>query len=140
MKTSKSKFRPIGYMIFGIMFLLIPSAIYLGFLIPAMKDEYTVLMASGGCIGGAGMFGANMIPDKVKFGTLYKTAAKSFTLLTVITLVKDFIPQIIGLIATAIVSYIIFIIFRELYRNGKRREQSAELAQEITRSVVEATQ
>lgn len=137
---SKSKRLYVWYLVIAIIMLLAPTAIYLGFLIPKMHDEYTILMASGGCIGGAGMFGANMIPDKVKFGTLYKTAAKSFTLLTVITLVKDFIPQIIGLIATIIVSYILFVIFRELYRNGKRRKQDTELAEKVAQSITLCTE
>lgn len=139
MEKTKKQFNPIWFLIIGIFILVVPSAIYLGFLIPSMKEEYVVLLSSGGCIGGAGTFGATMIPDKTKYGTLYKTASKSFTMLVVVTLIKDFIAQIIGLIAVAVVSYILFIIFKELWSNGKRRRENKELATEITRGITEAS-
>lgn len=135
----KKKFNPIWFLIIGICFLLIPAGIYLGFLIPQMKDEYVILMASGGCIGSGGIAAAQFIPETAKFGTLYKTASKSFSLLIVITLVQDFIPQLIGLAAVLVVSYIIFVIFKELWKNGKRKLENAELAKEITRSINEAS-
>lgn len=135
----KEKKYYIWYLVVGIILLIVPSAIYLGFLIPAMKEEYLILMASGGAIGGAGMFGTQMIPDKVKFGTLFKTASKSFTLLVVITLVQTFIKELIGLAAVMIISYILFIIMRSLYQDGKQRKQSAIVAEEVARSVVEAS-
>lgn len=134
----KRKMRPIWWLIIGIAFLIIPAGVYLGFLIPAMRDEYIILMSSGGVIGGAGLFGAEMIPEKTKFGTLYKTASKSFTLLVVITLVKDFLPQILGFIIVVVISYIIFRIFKELWQNGKRERENKELAAEVASGVAEA--
>lgn len=136
----KKKLNPNWYLVFGIFFLLVPTAIYLGFLIPAMKDEYIVLMSSGGVIGGAGMLGAEVIPDKVKFGTLYKTASKSFTLLVVITLVKDFMPQLIGLAVVIVVSYIVFLVFKELWKDGKRAKENVALAEEVARRVTQVTE
>ena len=136
---AKRKIKPIVYLLIGIAILVIPSAIYLGFLIPRMSEEYIVLMSSGGVIGGAGMFGTGMIPEKTKYGSLYKTASKSFTLLVVITLVHEFIKQLIGLAAVLVVSYIIFFIFKELWKNGKRAKENSELAEEIARNITEAT-
>lgn len=134
----KKSIHPVWFLVIGIAVLIIPSAIYLGFLIPAMKDEYIVLMASGGAIGGAGMFGTQMIPDKVKYGALFKTASKSFTLLVMITLVQEFMGQLIGLVATFIVSYIIFKIMRGLYKDGKQARQNVRLAKEVARGTLEA--
>lgn len=129
------KIKPVWYLVIGIAFLLIPTAIYLGFLIPKMEEEYIILMSSGGCIGGAGMFGTSMIPDKTKYGALYKTASKSFTALVVIALVQKFVGQLIGLLAVFTASYIIFRIFKELWKNGKRAQENRELAEEVARSV-----
>lgn len=136
---TKRKIKPIWFLIMGIAILIIPTAIYLAFLIPRMKDEYIILMASGGVIGGAGMFGTDMIPEATKYGSLYKTASRSFTLMTVIALVQKFIGQIIGLAIVFAVCYIIFLIFRELWRNGKRAKENAELAEEITRGITQNT-
>lgn len=136
---AKKGINPIWYLIIGIAILIIPAAIYLGFLIPAMKDEYIILMSSGGAIGGAGLFGTGMIPETAKYGTLYKTASKSITLLIVITLIQNFIGQILGLIAVIIASYIVFIIMRGLYKDGKRARENRALAEEISRSVIEAS-
>lgn len=135
----KKGMNPIWWLIIGIAILIIPSGIYLGFLIPAMKDEYIVLMASGGAIGGAGMFGTQMIPEKVKYGALFKTASKSFTMLVVITLVQEFIYQLLGLAAVLIVSYIIFMIMRGLYKDGKQKRQNLLLAKEVARSIAETS-
>lgn len=132
---AKKKTNPAVFLVIGIAVLIIPTAIYLAFLIPQLEDRYIILMSSGGVIGGAGMFGTQMIPAEVKFGALYKTASKSFTLLVVITLVQEFIKQIIGLAAVVIVSYIIFLIFKELWKNGKRSRENAELADDIARSL-----
>lgn len=126
------------FLFIGIIVLIVPSAIYLGFLIPGMKDEYIVLMSSGGVIGGAGLFGSSKIPDETKHGALFKTTSKAFTLLVVITLVQEFIGQLLGLAAVMIISYIIFLIMRGLYKNGKRARENAELAEEVSRSTAEA--
>lgn len=135
---AKRKMRPIGFLIIGIALLVIPAGIYLGFLIPKLTDEYIVLLSSGGVIGGGGLFGASMIPEKTKWGTLYKTASKSFTLLVVITLVQKFIKQLIGLAAVLVVSYILFIIFKELWKNARRRKEDLELAEEVARATSES--
>lgn len=135
----KKTINPIWFLITGIIFLIIPAAIYLGFLIPQMKEEYIVLMASGGAIGSAGIGACSLIPETAKFGTLYKTASKSFTLLIVITLVQDFIKELIGLIAVLIVSYIIFIVFKELWKDGKAKRQGLIIAREITSNITETT-
>lgn len=126
-------------LVVGIFILIVPTAVYLGFLIPKMSDEYNILMASGGVITGGGMYGASVIPDKIKYASLFKLSARSFTLLIVITLVQKFIMQIIFCVATFIISYIIFRILLGVYRDGKRRKQNSELAEEISRSIVEST-
>ena len=134
----KKELNPVWFLVIGIVVLIVPTAVYLGFLIPQMKEEYNILLASGGVIGVGGVYGAEMIPEKVKFGALYKTAAKSFTLLTVITLVKDFIHQLIGLAVVLVVSYIIFKIMRSLYKDGKQARANRRLAEEVARNVTEA--
>lgn len=136
----KKGINPIWYLILGIAILIIPTVTYLCFLIPKMHDEYIILMSSGGVITGGGMFGASMIPDKVKFGTLYKTAGKAFSLLVGITLVKDFVKPLIGLVAVFIVSFIIFSIMKELWKDGKRKRENQELATEIARGLTEVTE
>ena len=94
-----------------------------------------MLMSSGGVIGGAGMYAANAIPDKVRFSSLFKTSARSFTLLTVTILVEKFINELIGLAVTIILSYIAYKILMEVYHDRKRSQQSSELAQEIARNI-----
>lgn len=131
----KYKLKPIWYLIIGIIFLVVPTAVYLGFLIPSMKEEYIILMSSGGVLGGVGMLGTSMIPEQTKFGIIYKTASKSFTLLVVVTLVQEFIMQIIGLVAVFILSYIVFLIFKEVWKNARRAKENAELAEEVARSI-----
>lgn len=111
----------IWYLIIGIIILIVPCSVYLGFLIPKMSEEYITLMSSGGIIASGGMYGASVIPDKVKFSGLYKLSARSFTLLVVITLVQEFIIQILGFVATFIVCFIIFSILKELYKEGRRK-------------------
>lgn len=135
----KKKFNPIWYLVIGICILVIPSAIYLGFLIPAMKEEYIILMSSAGIIGGSAAYGASLIPEKAKFGTLFKTATKAYTTLVMITLVQEFLPQILGLIAVFISSYIIFEIMRALYKDGRRKQENAELSAEITKAITPNT-
>ncbi len=134
------KIAPVWFLVMGIAILIIPTGIYLGFLIPQLKDEYIILLSSGGVIGGGGMFGASMIPDKTKYGALYKTASKSFTLLVVITLVREFIAELIGLAAVFIVSYIIFLIFKEIWKNGKRSKENSDLASEVARNITKTTE
>lgn len=125
----------IWYLVFAIFCLVVPTAVYLCFLIPNMKEEYIMLMSSGGVIGGAGFYAANAIPEKVKFSSLFKTSARSFTVLTITVLVEKFINQLIGLAVTIILSYIAYRILMEVYRDRKRKQQNTELAQEIARSI-----
>lgn len=132
--------RYIWFLVSAILVLIVPTVVYLFFLIPKMKEEYIILMASSGVIGSGGMYGASIIPDKVKFSSLFKTSARAFTLLTVVTLVEQFIGQLIGLAVTIILSYIAFKIFMEAYRGGKQKRQNAELAREIARSIDETSQ
>lgn len=131
----KRKIKPVWFLIIGIFFLIIPTAIYLGFLIPQMSEEYIVLMSTAGGLGGAGMFGASMIPDTLKYSSIYKTAARSSTIVVVITLVQEFMKELIGLAAVIVVSYVIFLIFKEIWKNGKRAKENSELAEEVARSI-----
>ena len=134
----KKEMNPVWFLVIGIVVLIVPTAVYLGFLIPQLKEEYIILMSSGGVIAGGGMYGAEMIPEKVKYSSLYKTSARSFTLLTVITLVQDFIPQLIGLAIVLVVSYIIFMMMRSLYKDGKQARADKRLAKEVARGITEA--
>ena len=138
-KKEKKPFNPIWYMVIAFVILIVPAAVYIGFLIPQMKEEYIILMSSGGAIGGAGMFGASMIPEKVKYGGLFKTAARSFTLLVVTTLIKDFMSQILGLIAVIIVCVLIFMFLRGVYKDAKQNRANKQLAEEIARGITEST-
>ena len=131
------KKRPIWFLIIGIVILIVPSVTYLCILIPKMREEYKSLMSSGGVIATGGMYGASLIPEKVKFSALYKASARSFTLMTVIVLVQDFIPQIIGFVATFILSFIIFSFLKELYKEYKEKLKNAEFAKEIARNIIE---
>ena len=125
----------IWFLVFAILVLVVPTVVYLFFLIPKLEDEYIMLMSSGGVIGGAGMYAANAIPEKVKFSSLFKTSARSFTILTVTILVEKFINELIGLAITIILSYIAYKILMEVYRDRKHSQQSTELAQEIARNI-----
>lgn len=138
-KKEKKPMHPIWFLIIGIIILIVPAAVYLGFLIPKLTAEYNILLASGGVIGSGGIAATSLIPEKAKFGTLYKTASKSFTLLAVITVVQNFLPQILGLIATVLVSYIIFMIMKELWKNGREKRNALYIAKEVARSTTEAT-
>ena len=125
----------IWFLVSAIFVLVVPTVVYLFFLIPKLEDEYIMLMSSGGVIGGAGTYAANAIPDKVRFSSLFKTSARSFTILTVTILVEKFINELIGLAVTIILSYIAYKILMEVYRDRKRSQQSTELAQEIARNI-----
>lgn len=129
------KKHPIWILIIGIFILVFPTAAYLWFLIPQLSEEYNILMASGGVIGGFGMYGSTKIPEKVKYSGLFKLAANSFTILTVITLVQNFIIEIVGCISVFIVCFIVFKILLEVWHDARRRKQNTELAEEIARSI-----
>ena len=131
------KKHPIWYLIIAIFILIVPTAIYLCILIPQLSEEYNVLMTSGGVIGGIGLYGASKIPDKLKYGGLFKTAANSFTMLTVTVLVEEFIIELVGLVAVFVLCFITFKILVEVWRNAIRRKENRELAEEIARSINE---
>lgn len=131
------KKHPIWYLVIAILILIIPTTVYLCILVPRLSEEYNVLMASGGVVGGAGLYGASKIPDKVKYSGLFKTAANSFTILTVTVLVEEFIIELVGLIAVFVVCFITFKILVEVWKNARRRKENRELAREIARSVNE---
>lgn len=130
---------PIWYLIIGIFILVAPTVIYLGFLIPQLTEAYNTLMASGGVIGGAGFYAASKIPKKLKYSSLFKLSANSFTVFIILTLVNQFIMKIIGLAAVFVVSFVIFQILKGAWKNGKRKKENAELAEQITRSVAESS-
>ena len=131
------KKHPIWFFVLAILILFVPTPSYLCILVPRLSEEYNVLMASGGVVGGAGLYGASKIPDKIKYGGLFKTAANSFTILTVIVLVEEFIIELVGLIAVFVVCFITFKILVEVWKNARRRKENRELAREIARSVNE---
>lgn len=133
------KKRYIWYLVVGIIALIVPTAVYLGFLIPKMKEEYIILMSSGGIIGAGGFFGANKIPDKIKFASVLKLAANSFTAFITFSLIQEFFKQIVGLLIVFVVSLIIFLILKEVYKNAKQKHRTTEIATEIARSIVETT-
>lgn len=127
------------FLVFGIVILIVPTIIYLCFLIPTMSEEYIVLMSSAEIIGGGGMYGASVIPDKKKYSGMFKLATNAFTIMTVITLVEKFIMQIMGLVVVFIISFIVFKIFMEMYKNERTRKQNIELAKEIQRNASKDT-
>lgn len=129
------KNHPVWYLVIAIFILVVPTTIYLIFLVPCLTEEYNVLMASSGVIGGSGMTAANYIPESWDKSKLLKLAARSFTILTVITIVEKFIIQLVGLVATFILSYILFKIFVGVWKNARRQKEHRELANEITRNV-----
>ena len=139
-KKERKPMKPIWFLVIGICVLIIPTAIYLGFLIPQLKEQYQILMSSAGVVGGGGLFGAEAIPEKVKYGTLFKTASKTFTALVCLTLVQDFLPQILGLIATFFVCYIVFMIMRSMWKDGKQKLANADLAEKVARGITESSQ
>lgn len=129
------KKHPIFYLIIAIAVLLIPVSVYLCILVPKLSEEYNTLMASGSIIGGAGLYGISKIPENIKYGKFIKTAANSFTLLTVILLVEEFISEIILLVGLFIVCFIIFKILVEVWKDARRKKENRELAREVARSV-----
>jgi len=129
------KQHPIWYMIIGIFMLIVPTIVYLCFLIPSLSEEYNVLMLEGGTIGGAGLYGASKIPEEMKFSKLFKTAANAYATMAMIILVKQFIGALIGLAAVFTISFVIYKILKEAYKNGTARKQNTELATEIARSL-----
>lgn len=134
------KKHPIWYLIIGIFILIVPTIIYLCFLIPKLSEEYNILMASGGVIGGVGLYGTSKIPEKIKYSSLMKLAGNAFTILTVTAVIEKFIIEIIGLIIVIIISYIIFAIFKELWKDGKQKNRNSELAEEIARNITKNSQ
>ena len=95
-------------------------------------------MASAGTIGGGAFYGATLIPEKLKYGKLLKTAVNSYTLMCLIWIVQDFLPQILGCIAVFVTSFIIFRVLLGVYRDGRRKQENTELATEVARSITEA--
>ena len=130
---------PLWWAIIAWSVLIIPTLIYLIILVPKLSEEYNVLMASGGVIGGAGLYGAEKITDKLKFSGMYKLAARSFTIMTVITIVEKFIIELIGLVAVFIISYITFKVLMEVYRNATRRKECKDLRNEVASILVESS-
>lgn len=129
------KKHPIWYLIIAISILIIPTAIYLCILVPQLSETYNTLMASGGIIGGAGIYGASKIPEKWKYGSLFKTATNSFTILTVTILVEEFIIELVGLVAVFVVCFIIFKILVEVWKSASRKKENSEFAKEIAQGI-----
>lgn len=129
---------PIWYLVIAILILIVPTTIYLCILVPRLSEEYNVLMASGGVLSGAGLYGASKIPDKVKYSGLFKTAANSFTILTVTVLVEEFIIELVGLVAVFVVCFIAFKILMEVWRSARRRKENSELASQVARNLNKA--
>lgn len=126
---------PIIYLLIGITFLVVPTVVYLIFLVPKLCEEYNILMSSAGIIGSTGMYATSKIPEKWKYSALAKTASNSINALIVMTIVQEFVNEIIGLFAVFIASLIIYKIFVEVWKGAKQRKQNSELAKEIARSV-----
>ena len=133
------KKHPIWYLIIGIGILVIPTAVYLGILIPQLKEEYTTLMASGGIIGAGGFYLTGKIPEDWKYGRLCKLASNSFTTLVIGVLIQEFYMKILGLIITFIASFIIYKILKGVWKNARRKKEQRELADEIKASINEDT-
>lgn len=129
--------KPIIALIIGIAILVLPTTIYLFWLIPKMSQEYNALMASGGVITGAGLYGANAIPEKLRYAGLFKTATKSFSIAVTVYLIQDFVTELVVLFVIFLASYIIFYILREVYRNGRQIYREKRLSSEIARSLNE---
>lgn len=123
------------FLIIGVVILVVPTAVYLCFLIPKLTERYNTLMASAGVLGGFGYIGASQIPDKFKYSGLFKSAANSFTTMVIIMLIQEFIKEIVLLGFVIVTSVILFCVFKEIYKNGRRREENRELATEIARSI-----
>lgn len=133
------KEHPIWYRVIGLFILIVPTLIYLCFLVPCLSEEYNVLMASGGIIGGAGFYASSLIPAEKQYSSLYKTACNSFTVLVVITLVEKFIIQLVFLVALFIVCFITYKILEGVYKNAVYDKKSRELSKQIASSIVECS-
>lgn len=133
------KNKPIIILILSIFILIVPTVIYLCFLVPCLSKEYNILMSSAGIIGGSGFYGTSKIPSGIKFSSLLKLACNSFNIFVIVLLVQKFIPQIIGLAATVVISFIVFKILLEVYKNAKRDKKSKQIAEEVARNIVEST-
>ena len=88
-----------------ISFLIIPTTIYLVFLVPKLSEEYNILMTSGGVLGAFGYYGSTRIPDKLKYSGIVKMASKSYTTVVVGLLIQEFLPQIIGVFSRIIAGF-----------------------------------
>lgn len=130
------KKHPIIFKLIGIFLLLAPTIVYLCFLVPVLKEEYNVLMASGGIIGGSGYYGISKIPETFTNSKLFKLSSSVFTTLIVITIVSEFIKELVLLVFIMMISYILYKIFSELYLKYRRKKENEELAREITSSVI----
>lgn len=131
------KKRYIWIAIIAYIVLIVPTVIYLCWLIPNLTAEYNTMLASGGMIGGAAFYGASKIPDTVKFSGLFKTASRSYTLLIISILVKEFYIECVALFAIIISCYIVFKILKGIYYDRKRRFENKQLAREISSSLNE---
>lgn len=129
------KKHPMWYMVIGIAILVIPSVCYLFWLVPQLSEEYNVLMASGGIIGTSGLYLSDKIPESWNHSKILKFVSKSFTMLTFMTLVEKFWTKIVVLLIIVVFSVSAYVIFKEVYKNAKRRIENAELAAEVARSV-----
>ena len=126
---------PIWYLIIAIAVLIVPTIIYLCFLVPQLTERYNVLMSSAGVIGGSGFYGASKIPTTWKYSGIFKTAVNSFTVLIVGTLVNEFAMQIIFLIALFVACFLTYKILMEKWKDGKRRKDNEYIAEQIARSI-----
>lgn len=133
------KKHPFLYLVIGIAILVIPTTIYLIFLVPKMTEECRILTASAGIIGSGGLYGANLIPEKWAFSKLYKLACRSYTLLVTISIIEKFVKELILLLTVIVTSYIIFYIFKELWKNARRKIHDEQLASQIARSFNETS-
>lgn len=122
-------------LVIGIIILVVPTILYLCFLIPRLTERYNVLMSSAGVLGSFGYIGAARFPDKFKYSSLFKTSANAFTTMVIVMLIQEFIKEIIVLGIIVLVSFIGFCIFKEAYKDGKRREENKQLAEQIARNV-----
>lgn len=127
----------IWYLVIGIIVLIAPTVTYLCFLVPRLTERYNVLMSSAGVLGSFGYISATKIPDKFKYSGLFKTSANAFTTMVVIMLIQEFIKELVVLAIIMFVSFIVFSILKEVYKDGKRKVENRELAGEIARSVNE---
>lgn len=133
------KKHPFLIRLLGLTILIVPTLIYLCFLIPALSEEYTVLMSSSGIIGGAGFLGSSKIPVDTKNSSLLKLASNAFTTLVMITLVQEFIMELVFLAVTFITSFIIYKLFEEMYQDAKRRKENEQLSTSISQNIIKTT-